>query len=69
MNHPVWESMSCAERIYVGNRLADGDISRFCPIKKVDWFNIKLQNGGRVSGAYAWGSASGEFIRLRYFAR
>ena len=64
MQHENYYGLSREERTELGDKIANGDISRSCKRAKVDWFNIKLSTGRRAVGAYRWGTENGEFLRL-----
>lgn len=65
LNQTNLTAEECSE---LNDEIAGGNISRSCPAKRADWFNIKLSTGRRVSGAYEWES-EGDFLRLNVYDR
>ena len=64
MQHENYYRLNPEERAELGDKIANGDISRSCQRAKVDWFSIRLSTGRRAVGAYRWGAENGEFLRL-----
>jgi hypothetical protein len=47
----------------IADNFAGKAITRSCARAKIDWFNVRLQDGTRCVGAYRWDDE--EFLRLR----